>query len=212
MFGEASLLASYAELAPRMTYALFEAGRTGDAGELMRLQHAFARMGTDLWAQPKPGPHMDGAYDKMLVKLGMLPEFPLRLLSPYRGFDDDDYRRLPALPPGRLRRLARTRSQRSAGVTVRLARLIVARPAVLMSDPIHHLEGPRGDPRRHSAYRRLHLRRRRHAHHPCRRRHPHRCRLVDPAVGGTGRRGGVGRDDRIPRRARITGSPITPSG
>ena len=47
MFGEASLLASYAELSPRMTYALFEAGRTGDAGELMRLQHAFARMGTD---------------------------------------------------------------------------------------------------------------------------------------------------------------------
>jgi dihydrodipicolinate synthase/N-acetylneuraminate lyase len=92
MFGEASLLASYAELSPRMTYALFEAGRTGDAGELMRLQHAFARMGTDLWGQPKPGPHMDGAYDKMLVKLGMLPEFPLRLLSPYRGFDDDDYR------------------------------------------------------------------------------------------------------------------------
>ena len=92
MFGEASLLASYAELAPRMTYALFEAGRTGDAGELMRLQHAFQRMGTDLWAKPKPGPHMDGAYDKMLVKLGMLPEFPLRLLSPYRGFDDDDYR------------------------------------------------------------------------------------------------------------------------
>ena len=28
MFGEASLLASYAELAPRKTYALFEAGRT----------------------------------------------------------------------------------------------------------------------------------------------------------------------------------------
>ena len=28
MFGEASLLASYAELSPRMTYALFEAGRT----------------------------------------------------------------------------------------------------------------------------------------------------------------------------------------
>jgi hypothetical protein len=34
---------------------------------------------------------MDGAYDKMLVKLGMLPDFPLRLLSPYRGFTDDDY-------------------------------------------------------------------------------------------------------------------------
>ncbi len=91
MFGECSLLASYAELSPRMTLALFEAGRTGDAAELMRLQHAFQRLGTDLWAQPAPGPHMDGAYDKMLVKLGMLPEFPLRLLSPYQGFSHDDY-------------------------------------------------------------------------------------------------------------------------
>ncbi len=91
MFGECSLLASYAELSPRMTKALFEAGRTRDAGELMRLQHAFQTMSSDLWAQPAPGPHMDGAYDKMLVKLGMLPEFPLRLLSPYQGFTEDDY-------------------------------------------------------------------------------------------------------------------------
>ena len=91
MFGECSLLASYAELSPKMTFALFEAGRTQEAGELMRLQHAFQKMGTDLWAAPAPGPHMDGAFDKMLVKLGMLPEFPLRLLSPYRGFTEDDY-------------------------------------------------------------------------------------------------------------------------
>ncbi len=91
MFGECSLLASYAELSPRMTFALFEAGRTKDTAELMRLQHAFQRLGTDLWAQPAPGPHMDGAYDKMLVKLGMLPEFPLRLLSPYQGFTEADY-------------------------------------------------------------------------------------------------------------------------
>ncbi len=91
MFGECSLLASYAELSPRMTRALFEAGRTRDTGELMRLQHAFQAMGTELWAQPAPGPHMDGAYDKMLVKLGMLPDFPLRLLSPYQGFTEDDY-------------------------------------------------------------------------------------------------------------------------
>jgi len=40
----------------------------------------------------RKGPHMDGAYDKMLTKLGMLPDFPLRLLPPYQSFDDDDYR------------------------------------------------------------------------------------------------------------------------
>ena len=49
-------------------------------------------MATDLWAAPSSQPHMDGAYDKMLVKLGMLPEFALRLLSPYESFDEDDHR------------------------------------------------------------------------------------------------------------------------
>jgi dihydrodipicolinate synthase/N-acetylneuraminate lyase len=91
MFGECSLLASYGELSPARTWALFEAGRDQNVAELFRLQHAFQELGTDLWAQVAAGPHMDGAYDKMLVKLGMLPEFPLRLLSPYRSFTDDDY-------------------------------------------------------------------------------------------------------------------------
>ena len=40
---------------------------------------------------------MDGAYDKMLTKLGMLPDFPLRLLSPYQSFTDDDYRAMQAV-------------------------------------------------------------------------------------------------------------------
>ena len=31
---------------------------------------------------------IDGAYDKMLVRLGGL-DMPLRLLSPYQGFSDD---------------------------------------------------------------------------------------------------------------------------
>ena len=100
-----------------MTFALFEAGRTRDAGELMRLQHAFQRWAPDLWAQPAPGPHMDGAYDKMLVKLGMLPEFPLRLLSPYRGFTEDDYRACRRFLQAEVRRLARTDGGDRLGVT-----------------------------------------------------------------------------------------------
>lgn len=91
MFGECSLLASYAELSPHKTRALFEAGRTRDVGTLFTLQHEFQRMQTALWAAPTSRPHMDGAYDKMLVKLGMLPDFPLRLLSPYLGYTHDDY-------------------------------------------------------------------------------------------------------------------------
>jgi len=92
MYGACGLLASYGELSPVMTKRLFDAGVRRDAGPLMELQHAFQRLNTELWAQVADGPHMDGAYDKMLVKLGMLPEFPLRLLSPYQSFTDADYR------------------------------------------------------------------------------------------------------------------------
>ena len=34
---------------------------------------------------------MDGAYDKILKRLGGLEEMPLRLLSPYQGFTEEDY-------------------------------------------------------------------------------------------------------------------------
>lgn len=97
MYGECSLLASYAELSPHKTRALFEAGRTRDVGTLFTLQHEFGRMQTALWAAPVSRPHMDGAYDKMLVKLGMLPDFPLRLLSPYLGYTHEDYERCRTL-------------------------------------------------------------------------------------------------------------------
>lgn len=92
MIGEVGLLASYAELAPTMTWKLFEAGKARRSGELFDLHMAFHVMSTALWGAVPPGPHMDGAYDKMLVKLRMSPDFPLRLLSPYTGFTDDDYR------------------------------------------------------------------------------------------------------------------------
>ena len=91
MFGECSLLASYAELAPTKTRALFRAGVERDVDTLFRLQHELQRMQTELWATPRTQVHMDGAYDKMLVKLGMLPDFPLRLLSPYTGYTEADY-------------------------------------------------------------------------------------------------------------------------
>jgi len=103
MFGACGLLASFGELAPVMTKRLFDAGVRRDAGELMELQHAFQRLNTELWEQVSNSPHMDGAYDKMLVKLGMLPEFPLRLLSPYQGFTDADYRTFKAFLEDRYR-------------------------------------------------------------------------------------------------------------
>jgi dihydrodipicolinate synthase/N-acetylneuraminate lyase len=91
LYGECSLLASYAQLTPHRCRELFEAGRARDTLKLVDLLKGFHQLGLDLWSAPKAGPHMDGAYDKMLCKLGLLPEFPLRLLSPYQGFSDDDY-------------------------------------------------------------------------------------------------------------------------
>jgi hypothetical protein len=34
---------------------------------------------------------IDGAYDKLLVRLGGLEAMPLRLLSPYQGFSEEQY-------------------------------------------------------------------------------------------------------------------------
>jgi len=92
MFGECSLLASFAQLAPIRIRELFDACRLRDEPAMLRLQHEFYAMNAGLWEQTVAGPHMDGAYDKMLVKLGLLSDYPLRLLSPYRGFPDDDFR------------------------------------------------------------------------------------------------------------------------
>lgn len=91
LYGECSLLASYAQLTPHRCRELFEAGRARDVARLSELLKGFHDVGVELWAAPKAGPHMDGSYDKMLCRLGLLPEFPLRLLSPYQGFTDEDY-------------------------------------------------------------------------------------------------------------------------
>ena len=34
---------------------------------------------------------VDGAYDKILVRLGGMDEMPLRLLSPYQCFTEEEY-------------------------------------------------------------------------------------------------------------------------
>ncbi len=91
MLGEVGLLATMGELTPVRCRELFDAGQARDVETLFRLQHDLERLATDLWAVGSSRPHMDGAYDKMLTKLGMIPEFPLRLLSPYVSFGEDDY-------------------------------------------------------------------------------------------------------------------------
>ena len=38
-----------------------------------------------------PKERIDGAYDKMIVRMGGLDAMPLRMLSPYQGFDETEY-------------------------------------------------------------------------------------------------------------------------
>jgi dihydrodipicolinate synthase/N-acetylneuraminate lyase len=101
LHGPASLLASYAPLAPRRIHELWAAANRGDAAELARLQAEIVALSADLWATPAPGPHMDGAYDKLLLRIGVMLGFPLRLLSPYLGFTEDDAARCRALMEAR---------------------------------------------------------------------------------------------------------------
>ena len=82
MYGSVGLLSSYGELVPKMSFEFFEAGQRRDVEPLFRMQHQFETLNTDLWEAATSAP----------TKLRMLPDFPLRLLSPYQSFTDDDYR------------------------------------------------------------------------------------------------------------------------
>ncbi|MCH7802077.1 MAG: dihydrodipicolinate synthase family protein [Chloroflexi bacterium] len=91
MYGECSLLASFAPMTPHKTVELFEAGRQRDLSRLFTLQREFHDLGVDVLGPVRDGEHIDGAYDKLLVRLGGLEEMPLRLLSPYQGFTEEQY-------------------------------------------------------------------------------------------------------------------------
>jgi dihydrodipicolinate synthase/N-acetylneuraminate lyase len=90
-YGECSLLSSFAAMAPRKTRELFEAGRTRQIETLYRLQHGFHDLVTEVFGPVLAENLIDGAYDKMIVRLGGLEAMPLRLLSPYQGFTEEQY-------------------------------------------------------------------------------------------------------------------------
>jgi dihydrodipicolinate synthase/N-acetylneuraminate lyase len=89
MFGECSLLASSGPMAPGQTWAFFEAGRTRDIEQLFRWQHDFYHMKHDVLGPARGHAHMDGAFDKLIKRLGGFEEMPLRLLSPYQGVSEE---------------------------------------------------------------------------------------------------------------------------
>ena len=91
LFGECSLLASFAALFPTKTKEYFQYGVTGQLDKLFRLHAEFLKA-IDAFLAPTAGrDYIDGAYDKMIVRAAGV-DMPLRLLSPYQGFDEKTFR------------------------------------------------------------------------------------------------------------------------
>jgi dihydrodipicolinate synthase/N-acetylneuraminate lyase len=91
LYGECSLLSSFGPMSPHKAWALFEAGRQRDLPALFTLQKAFRDMLLAVLGPVLAEGRIDGAYDKLLVRLGGLEEMPLRLLSPYQGLTEEQY-------------------------------------------------------------------------------------------------------------------------
>jgi dihydrodipicolinate synthase/N-acetylneuraminate lyase len=88
LFGECSLLPSYGLVFPKLAHRHFETGRLHRTLELMELHKQIGEIVPKLFGH-LPEPHIDGAYDKLFAWLRN-PDFPLRLLPPYEGFNADE--------------------------------------------------------------------------------------------------------------------------
>lgn len=86
LYGPCSLLSSFAPMIPLRSRELFELGVSGDTRRLFRFQVEYLKAVEEIIAPLRRQPLMGGAYDKVLVRLG--GDMPLRLLSPYQGFDE----------------------------------------------------------------------------------------------------------------------------
>jgi dihydrodipicolinate synthase/N-acetylneuraminate lyase len=88
LWGECSLLSSFGALIPAKTREFFEYGRTCQIEKLFRFQKEYLdKVGLLLQVMLKHN-RIDGAYDKLFVRLAGL-DMPLRLLSPYEALPDD---------------------------------------------------------------------------------------------------------------------------
>ena len=91
LYGECSILSSFGTMTPDKVWELFEAGRTKQLDRLFRLQQGFHNLLTDVIGPLLAKQRIDGAYDKVIKRLGGFEEMPLRLLSPYQGFTEEEY-------------------------------------------------------------------------------------------------------------------------
>ena len=88
LYGECSLLSSYGALFPAKTREFFQYGVNRQWDKLFPMMAEYLEVAA-AFDEPTAGREaIDGAYDKMIVRASGI-DMPLRLLSPYRGFDDE---------------------------------------------------------------------------------------------------------------------------
>jgi dihydrodipicolinate synthase/N-acetylneuraminate lyase len=87
LYGTCSLLSSYGPLFPTRTQEFFEYGKHRQLDKVFPMLKEHLDVVTDIFGPTKGEERIDGAYDKMLVRLGGI-DMPLRLLSPYDGFPE----------------------------------------------------------------------------------------------------------------------------
>ena len=89
MIGEAGLLMSISSINIKKAWEYFNASVKGDTDTVIRYQkefYALIKKVIDSVGTEK----IDGSYDKIYCK-AILNDFPLRLLPPYEGADEDEY-------------------------------------------------------------------------------------------------------------------------
>ena len=99
LFGECSILVSLVMNWPKMR-ALFDAGRRHDVATMTAI-HREARIVLQTLFEVVPEGRIDGSYDKLYEKL-YDPDYPLRLLPPYIGSSDEEFRNFAKLLSRRL--------------------------------------------------------------------------------------------------------------
>lgn len=92
LYGECSLLSSFGPMMPSKTKELFHYGRTKQFEKLFRCQADYLSVVADFESPVQYTGRIDGAYDKMWVRLGGV-SMPLRLLSPYEGFSEETFQK-----------------------------------------------------------------------------------------------------------------------
>lgn len=97
---ECSMLSSFALMLPSKTKELFEYARRGQTEKLFLLHKNYLATTNDVLAPLFRQSLIDGAYDKVLARLGGC-EMPLRLLSPYQSFSEEAYEECRAILEGK---------------------------------------------------------------------------------------------------------------